>query len=294
MTSTMHDRPPTSNGIHPEVRYWTKAGPVDSETLVADEISTIEERQEASMGEPAAMALFGFAVGTFIVAYPIAGFVPASTLAATIPPVLLFAGVAQFIGGLVAFRRNNAFAGTAFCAYGANNAVVAMFFLLQAGGTISAAPGSPAMQMLALEMYCFAVISLVLAVAATKLNLIFTLLLLALVPGFALPGIANWFGTGVDPFLGHLGGYFLIASAALAAYAAAAMVINSTWHAAVLSLVPLRRRMDPERLPRGREPRRAPAVPSQRPAPVQQPARQPVRPPRTQPTDDGSSHHDQP
>ena len=304
MTSTMHDRPPTTNGVHPETRYWTKAGPVDSETLVADEISSIEERQEASMGEPAAMALLGFAVGTFIVAYPIAGFVPASTLTATIPPVLLFAGIAQFIGGLVAFRRNNAFAGTAFCAYGANNAVVALFLLMQAGGTLSATPGSPGMQMLALEMYCFAVISLVLAIAAVRLNLVFTLLLLALVPGFALPGIANWFGGAVDPLVGHLGGYFLIASAALAAYAAAAMVINSTWHAAVLPLVPLRRRMDPDRLPRNREARRAPAVPNQRSAPVREsdPARRAPDAPlrasqlpaqRTQgPLDDGSGHYE--
>jgi succinate-acetate transporter protein len=37
--------------------------------------------------------------------------------------------------------------------------------------------------------------------------------------------------------IGHLGGYFLIASAALAAYTATAMVINSTWQRPVLPLL---------------------------------------------------------
>lgn len=212
------------------------------------------------MAEPAAMGLFGFAVGTFIVAYPIAGFVPIATLTATIPPVLLFAGLAQFIGGLIAFRRNNAFAGTAFCSYGANNVVIATFFLLQTTGAIPATAGTGALKMLALEMYCFAVISLVLAVAAMRLNLMFTLLLLALVPGFTLPGIVNWYGTAADPFIGHLGGYFLIASAVLAAYAAAAMVINSTWK--MLPLVPLRPRGDRDAVPRSRTAEPVPVVPA--------------------------------
>jgi len=214
------------------------------------------------MAEPAAMGLFGFAVGTFIVAYPIAGFVPIATLTATIPPVLLFAGLAQFIGGLIAFRRNNAFAGTAFCSYGANNVVIATFFLLQTTGAIPATAGTGALKMLALEMYCFAVISLVLAVAAMRLNLMFTLLLLALVPGFTLPGIVNWYGTAADPFIGHLGGYFLIASAVLAAYAAAAMVINSTWKMPLLPLVPLRPRGDRDAVPRSRTAEPVPVVPA--------------------------------
>lgn len=232
------------NGRHASTRIWTKAGPVDTQHLVHDDISLIEERREASMGEPAAMALFGFAVGTLIVAWPISGFVPPATLLATIPPVLLFAGVAQFIGGLIALRRENAFAGTAFCVYGANNAVVATFMLLQATGTLPTTPGTPALHMLALELYCFAYISLVLAVIATRLNAAFVAILLALVPGFTLPGMQNWYGSAIPAVWGHIGGYCLIASAAFAGYAATAMVLNSTWERSVLPLFAARRAHD--------------------------------------------------
>lgn len=227
------------DGRHLEQRLWTKGGPVDSELLLADDVTAIEEKQEASMGEPAAMALYGFAVGTFIIAWPISGFVPTTTLAATIAPVLIFAGVAQFLGGMVAFRRTNAFAGTAFCAFGANNVVVATFLLMQALGLLPTTPGSPQMKMLALELYCFGYIALVLAVGALRLNVVFAGILFTLTPGFVLAGMGNWYGTSISPFIGHLGGYFLIASAALAAYAASAMVLNSTWQRPVLPLVPL-------------------------------------------------------
>lgn len=217
-------------------RLWTRGGPVDYRLLVPDEVGAIEERAEASMAEPAAMALFGFAVGTFIIAWPISGFVSATTMLATIPPVLIFAGIAQFIGGLLAFRRGNAFAGTAFCSYGANNTVVAAFLIMMATGVISATPGSPGMKTLALELFCFGYISLVLAMTATRLNATFVVILLALVPGFVMPAMANWYGTAIPAWVGHVGGYCLIASAAFAAYAASAMVLNSTWQRPVMPL----------------------------------------------------------
>lgn len=245
MTNVLYAPPPTTDH-RPEARFWTKAGPVDSTVFDEEDISIIEQHQEASVGEPAAMALFGFAVGTLIIAFPIAGLLPSAALTAALPPVLVFAGIAQFIGGLIAFRRDNAFAGTAFCAYGANNTVVATFLLLQATGVLSATPGSPAMQMLALELYCFGAISLILMIAALRLNVAFSLVLLALVPGFTLAGMANWFGTRISPAIGQIGGYFLIVSAGLAAYAAAAMVINSTWKADALPLFPLHPHTSPE------------------------------------------------
>lgn len=224
------------DGAEERTRLWTKAGPVDSRLLVPDDVAAIEERAEASMAEPAAMALFGFAVGTFIIAWPISGFIATSAVLATIPPVLVFAGIAQFIGGLFAFRRGNAFAGTAFCSYGANNTVVAVFMLLMVTGALSATPASPGMKMLALELYCFAYISLLLAACAARLNTMFVLVLVALVPGFTMSAMANWYGTAIPGWVGHVGGYCLIASAAFAAYSASAMVLNSTWQRPMLPL----------------------------------------------------------
>jgi succinate-acetate transporter protein len=231
-TTTLHHRVVPDGA---ERRVWTKAGPVDATLLGDDDVEWQVEARETSTAEPAAMALLGFAVGTFIVAFPVAGVVPTSAFMATFPPVFIFAGVAQFIGGLIAFRRGNTFAGTAFGVYGANNVVVATYFLLQHLKIVPTTPGSPGMQMLALELLCFAFITLVLTAAAARLNATFVLILLPLCAGFALAGAAD-LTASVSPIVGHIGGYFLMASAAIAAYAAAAMVVNSTWKRNVLPL----------------------------------------------------------
>lgn len=230
--TTQPHRVPHDGGEH---RIWTKAGPVDATLLGDDDVEWQVEARETATAEPAAMALFGFAVGTFIVAFPITLTVPTSTAIATLPPVLIFAGLAQFIGALIAYRRGNTFAGTAFGVYGANNVVVATYFILQSLGAVPTTPGSPGMQMLALELLCFAFISLVLTAAAARLNATFMLVLLPLAVGFLLAGLAD-ISSAVAPVVGHIGGYFLMASAGIAAYAASAMVVNSTWERNALPL----------------------------------------------------------
>jgi succinate-acetate transporter protein len=231
-----------TNGHPIATRVWTKGGPVDTELLPGEEVAVIHERQEASIGEPGAMALLGFATGTFIIAYVLSGWAPTTALPATLPPVLIFAGVAQFIGGLVAFRRENAFAGTAFCAFGANNVVVSTYLFMQIKGTIPTTPGSADVKMLGLELFCFAYIALMLGIVAMRLNVAFVAILLTLCAGFALTGVANFLGAGISPTWGHVGGYLLVASAACEAYTATAMVLNSTWERSVLPMVSLARR----------------------------------------------------
>lgn len=209
---------------------WTKAGAVISH-LPASEVITLQERAEASVAEPGAMGLFGFAVGTLLIAIPVAGLLPQATVTATLPAVLVFAGLAQFIAGLVAFRKGITFAGTAFCSYGANNTLIATYYLLTTAGVI---PGTRNDKLLlGIELFCFAYISLVLAVAAVKVNLEFTGLLAALVPGFALAAV---FDVGGPAVIGHIGGYFLILSALLAFAGATALVINSAYQRTIIPL----------------------------------------------------------
>jgi succinate-acetate transporter protein len=210
---------------------WTKAGPVVS-SMPEERLSEVRERAEASVGEPGAFSLFGFAVGTLLIAVPLSGLVPLKTgVLAALAPVLVFAGLAQFIGGLIALRKGNTFAGTAFCAYGANNTLIATYFLFQAAGVFPAT--SDTKLLLGIELFCFAYISLVLAVAAAKVNLEFVGVLAALIPGFALVAVAN---VGGPSSIGDVGGYFLILSAGLAFYGASALVINSSYERTVLPL----------------------------------------------------------
>ncbi|HEY7049873.1 MAG TPA: hypothetical protein VH373_21845 [Jatrophihabitantaceae bacterium] len=48
----------------------------------------MQEVAEASVGDPAPMGLFGFAVGTLLVAIPIAGIMPLTNVSAALPTLL--------------------------------------------------------------------------------------------------------------------------------------------------------------------------------------------------------------
>jgi uncharacterized protein len=226
----------TTNGTLPrrEMRreQWTKAGPVVS-AMPPERVIELQEQSEASVGEPGALGLFGFAVGTLVIAIPLSGLVPLKTgVLAALAPVLVFAGIAQFIAGLVALRKGITFAGTAFGVYGANNTLIATYYLFQSAGVFPSHADTKLL--IGIELFCFAYISLVLAIAAAKVNLEFVAILLALVPGFGLVAVPN---VGGPTSIGDIGGYFLILSAGFAFYGASALVVNSAFQRPVLPLL---------------------------------------------------------
>jgi uncharacterized protein len=212
-------------------QQWTMAGPVVTHLPVA-QVHQLREVSEASLGDPAPMSLFGFAVATLLVALPISGVMPLSTTLAAVPALLVFGGIGQFIGGLFAYRKGNTFAATAFCSFGANNVVVSTFFLFQAIGTFP--KNSDTNLFLAVDLFCFAYIAFILFVASFKLNAAFVLVLLALFPGYGLAAVGNL--SGMPAAIGWTGGWFLIISAGLAFYAGGAVALNSTYERTVLPM----------------------------------------------------------
>lgn len=211
-------------------QHWTKAGAVAGPLASAD-VERLQQVQEVTVAEPAPLGLFGFATGTIAIGYVLSGFTSMSAQVGTIPVLLVFAGLAQFLAGMWAYRKSNTFAATAFCAYGANNIVVSVFLLMSGTGLIPKTFGTRVT--LSIELFSFAYISLMLAVAAVKLNPVFVSILLALVPGFSLSALGM---IGEPAVIGNIGGYFLILSAVLAFYAAAALVINASFGRTVLPL----------------------------------------------------------
>lgn len=212
---------------------WTMAGPVITH-LPDARLHEAREVSEASIGEPGAMSLWGFAVGTLLVAIPISSELPLATINASLPALLVFGGLAQFIGGLFAYRKGNTFAATAFCAFGANNVVVSTFFLFQMSGVFPKT--SNTMLFLAIDLFCFAYIAFILFVASFRLNAAFTLVLLALFPGYGLSACGN-IGS-LPAVIGQIGGWFLICSAGLAFYAGGALALNSVYERTVLPMFP--------------------------------------------------------
>lgn len=226
----MSTPPAYPTGIASPEQRWTQAGPV-SVAMPRDDVQRLQEVQEVTVAEPAPLGLFGFAAGTIAIGYVLSGFTPLSAQVGTAPALLVFAGLAQFLAGMWGYRKGNTFAATAFCSYGANNIVVATFLLLEGGGLIPKNHGTNVT--LAIEMFSFAYISLMIGTAALKLNPVFVSILWTLVPGFALSGLGL---IGEPKIVGHIGGYWLIASAVLAFYAAGALVVNSVFQRTVLPL----------------------------------------------------------
>jgi uncharacterized protein len=215
---------------------WTKSGPVVSR-LPDHEIETLEDRAVATIADPAPLGLWAFATGTWITGTVIAGMFPATDFTATIPVLLIFAGLAQFIAGLIAFRRANVLAATAFCSFGCFNIVTAFFFGLQAVGKLTATGDPAVLQGFLLESFGFIALVLTLAALRTNAALVITLALLAI--GYVLSGIpqiTNSLGTGTFGFIGNIGGWFLVASAFFAYYAGTALVVNSSWKRTILPI----------------------------------------------------------
>jgi uncharacterized protein len=224
-------RPP-HNG---RIEEWTQAGPVTA-VIERGTIAQLETRTEARVGDAGAMGLFGFCVGTTVIAWVFSGWtaLPAS-LTAAIPALLIFAGIGQFIAGLYAFNRTHAWAGTTMCAYGANNAIIAMYVWLQAGGLLPANHDNGLL--MSIDLFCMGYISLALTVGALRINAVYAMTTLMLTFGYTLVGLEMQ-GSARD--VGYVGGWFLLAASFFAFYAATAQIINSSWERKVLPLFSLR------------------------------------------------------
>jgi uncharacterized protein len=219
------------------VEEWTQGGPVKT-VMESTKIAQLETTSEARVGETGAMGLFGFAVGTTVLAWVFSGWapLPASFIAA-VPALLVFAGIAQFIAGLYAFNRTHAWAGTALCVYGANYALLATYLWMRGGGLLPATPGNDLM--LAVDLFCVGYISLALAIGAVRLNAPYALMTLLLIFGYCLAGIEF---LGANRVVGDIAGYCMLAASFFAFYAASATVINSAWQREALPLFTARRR----------------------------------------------------
>ena len=211
---------------------WTKAGAVESPSLSAGELRTIEERHQVLIADPAPLGLFGFGLGTIVLGFVLSGILPTTTFIAAVPAVLIFAGAAQFVAGLFGLAKGSTFAATAFGSNGANNVLVAVFLWMQATGVISPANSDNDI-LLGVGLLCMGYISMVLGFAAIRMNPTYLALVWALVPGYVLPGLQFM---GLSPALGHAGGYFLFLAAIIAFYAGTAVVINSTHQRNLITL----------------------------------------------------------
>ena len=212
---------------------WTKGGPVVSH-LDGTEITAIEDRVAATIADPTPLGLWAFATGTWIVGTVIGGAFPDSTTRAVAPVLLIFAGLAQFIAGLFAYRRANVLAATAFTCFGSFNITAAVVFGLQAGKVLGTSGNDLVIFGFVLESFAF--IAFALMIASSRMNMALFAVFATLGIGYALSGIPDLANTAGGSLISNIGGWFLVGSAFFAYYTGMAVVVNSIWNRTVFPL----------------------------------------------------------
>jgi succinate-acetate transporter protein len=178
---------------------------------------------------PSILGLFGFASSTFLVAAFLAGWYgqhdkPAVVLSNIAPFCLFFGGLAQFTAAMWSYKARDAIGTAMHGTWGAFWMGFGIFFILVGSGAITlvSTPGSKAMIPYGYWFYTLAVITGCGFVAALFKNAGLAAVLGTLAVGSALVGIG--FTSGVTTWY-RVGGYVLVASAALAVYTATALML---------------------------------------------------------------------
>jgi uncharacterized protein len=215
------------------VEHWTHTGPVNApEDVPLDQIAREEVRAAATVGDASPLGLLGFATGTFTISAIATGFFEPSTIPYAVPVVLVFAGLAQFIAAMWAFRRGDTLGATAFGAFGSFNVSFSAYELIMhpatIGGTAAAAP------VVGIWIACFSYISLMLFVAALRRGIVLSLVLLTLAGTYGFLAANVFYPSGT--VLLNIAGWCGIASSILAFYVATATVINSESQMPVMPL----------------------------------------------------------
>ncbi len=172
---------------------------------------------------PAVLGLMGFALTTMATGLHVAGYYGGGP---TLALAIAFGGTAQFIAGVIDFRKGSIFGGTAFCSYGAFWwAVFFLDFVLPKAGVVVDATSKLAFFGM-WTMFTFAF-----CLAAPRIGKMLTILFVLLFIAFVLldalclgavpPGPVGW-----ETFITGL----------LAWYIAMATLVNTVWGRTVLPL----------------------------------------------------------
>lgn len=172
---------------------------------------------EKKWANPAPLGLTGFALTTWMLSMVNAGWYSGDSVPLVLATAFAYGGTAQFAAGLMEMPRGNTFGFVAFCSYGAfwwTFALFVKFFAAKVPG------GFVAWWLLAWGVFTF-----YMWIGSLPLNRAVQLVFLVLWITFFLLAAGDFTGNAV---LTHAGGYFGLLDALLAAYLAAADVINET------------------------------------------------------------------
>lgn len=205
---------------------------VDDDPMRAAVISN--GRPVPAIADPAPLGLAAFGITLMVFSMFQAGLLARTGLPIVLGLALSYGGIAQLLAGMWEFRRGNTFGAVVFGSYGA----FWLSYWLMQQFFVGRIPGAERSSAIALFYVSWAILTALLWIASTRTTAVVSLTLFLLTLSFLLLGIGF---AGPHTELVKVGGWFGLASAAAALYAAFASVMNSTVERTLLPLVPLRR-----------------------------------------------------
>lgn len=188
-----------------------------------------------SPANPAPLGLAGFAMTTFVLCVIKANWVSGADVPVVLGLALAYGGVAQLLAGMWEFRAGNTFGAVAFSSFGA---FWISFFVLVMFNAAQIVPPGNAGHAIGLYEWAWCIFTFGMTIAALRTSGAVLLVFVLLTVTFALLAIGD---SGGNMSVTHWGGYFGVATAIAAWYAAFAQVINSTFGKTVAPLFPLNR-----------------------------------------------------
>ena len=220
--------------LQPQAEQWTTTGPIRAVGM-EERVEELELNAAATVADAAPLGLAAYAAATFSVSAIVAGWAPIVDLVTSVPILIIFGGIAQFVAAMWAFRKGETFWATFLGVFGSWYAVLALAIMLGLGGTLTAI-GGPAIVSVSLgvSVALFALIAAYLTYAAMGVSSVMVGVLGLLTVSLALVSVGFFVGLANAPFVLMAAGYAGLVSALIAFYASAAIVINSALHREVL------------------------------------------------------------
>lgn len=179
-------------------------------------------------GDPFPLGLASFGISALVLASVMSGMIDAAATPAVLSLALALGFLTEIVAGVIHFRRGETFPGLVFTAYAGFWLSYAL--LVQFYAPMVTADGAAVTGMFLLAWALFSTYMLLAALRTNTTTVAIFVLLCAVFYLAAFGAFSE--STG----LGHLAGYVLVADAALALYASAAVIVNTTWERTVLPL----------------------------------------------------------
>ncbi len=240
-TQRRPDRERMETPLNPHEEHWTVSGPIRP-VAPEEHIQELELNAHATVADASPLGLAAFAVTTFTLGSVLAGWqgiaspgaTPTATgFVATVPLLIVFGGIAQFIAAMWAFRKGSTFWATFLGVFGALYGTLGLSAILAGTGVVPTNVATPDVPT-GVGIGLFAFVAAYLTWAAMGESMVMTWVGVFLTASLALMSAAFFLSSGVNGWIFWASGYSAIASALIAFYASAAIVINSTMQREVL------------------------------------------------------------